>query len=381
MNIKFDVPYNWDPKIIDYYIDYSSKIKMVYGRAEDGFPQWRKTNNNIDLINIKNQVIKLNKNKIPFNYILNWSSHNNKEYDKKYLDSFIDHIKSLKDMGISIVTIGNPFLIEAAKKRVPDIKISVSVMLEIDCLAKLKQILELWIDYITISKTLLKNFDWLEKISNFMKNTDQKCEIMLLANDPCLDYCPYTNYHNNVISHNVFNNIENKSFCRLQCTKQFLIKPEKIIGASFIRPEDLWEYYKHWYSIIKLCDRKQTTDRLIKMSSAYFKRSYDWYLSDIMAPWSNFGKKYPRPKLIEKENINTDWISKYREYLRFSPLIKNKDLNWYLEIWIKNKRYWCSNENCAICWYCENLATKINKKDYEIILSNINNTIDSILYS
>jgi hypothetical protein len=75
-NRKFDVPYNWDTNIIQFYIDNKDYIKMVYGRADDWFPQWRKINNwvHIFLEDIYLQNKKLNKNWIKSNYLLNWTS-------------------------------------------------------------------------------------------------------------------------------------------------------------------------------------------------------------------------------------------------------------------------------------------------------------------
>lgn len=42
--IVFEVPFNGDDELIRAYGEYKDRIAMVYGRAEYGYPQGRKTN-------------------------------------------------------------------------------------------------------------------------------------------------------------------------------------------------------------------------------------------------------------------------------------------------------------------------------------------------
>jgi collagenase-like PrtC family protease len=380
-NIKFDVPYNWDSKIIQFYIDNQERIEMVYGRADDWYPQWRKTNNwvQISLDDIYLQNKKLNENWIKFNYLLNWTSHWNQEYDKEYRKRFINHVKNLRNNWIKIVTIGNLFLLEAVISEVQWIDIAVSVLLEIDSLVKVKTVCQLWVKYIFLSKVLLKNFNALKNINNYISKNYPDIKLFLLANDPCLNQCLYTNYHNETLSLLTWNNKNCNSFCRLQCTKKFSSNTGAIISASFIRPEDLDIYSGYWYNYIKLCDRKQTTNWLKRMFNAYIAKDYNWELSDIMAPWSKYNWKYPQIKEISINNFIKDWLASYRDYIRFTPKINNKHLEWYLKFWIYNKSNWCINEDCDVCWYCQSLANKYitETEDYKILQTNLVNAIKS----
>jgi len=377
-DIKFDVPYNWDTKLIDFYILHKDHIEMVYGRAEDWYPQWRKTSNwpIISLDNIFEQNYKLQKEWILFNYLLNWSSHWNQEYDREYRTKFLNHIKCLRDNWIKLVTIWNLFLLEAVINEVPWINVAASIILEIDNLTKLKTIHRLWVNYIFLSKVLLKNFNALKNINQFNKK-NPKLKLFLLANDPCLNHCAYTDYHNETLSLLTWYNKQCNSFCRMQCTRKFTTDPSAIISASFIRPEDLQLYKSIWYNLIKLCDRKQSTERIIKMFNAYTNESYEWYLFDIMAPWSKHEWVYPDPIKLTEWDFIQNWLGQYRDYLRFSPKIINKDLNWYLNFWLQNKPNWCSNEDCDSCWYCKMLASKVLKSNLDIVRDNLNYWIKS----
>lgn len=167
------------------------------------------------------------------------------------------------------------------------------------------------------------------------------------------------------------------SFCRLQCTRKFSTDIESLISASFIRPEDIKTYEKIWFNYIKLCDRKQTTEWIKNSLNAYIEWQYEWVLSDLMAPWSKYNWVYPKTQEVSVQNFVEEWLNNYRDQLRFSPKINNKDLDWYLDFFIKNKPYWCMNEDCDTCWYCKNIANKCVKNTNIVLQSNLNNAIKS----
>ena len=159
MNNKFEVPYNGDKKIIDLYKVYKDNIGMIYGRADDKYPNGRntKTRKPITLDDITTVVEEVRGENISFNYVLNGNYHNNKEYSQEYRKKFTNHVKDLHKRGVDIVTLGNIFLIEMIKQEVPDMKIFASVTLEVDCLRRLKQLEQIGVDYYCPSKTILKN--------------------------------------------------------------------------------------------------------------------------------------------------------------------------------------------------------------------------------
>lgn len=374
--IMFDVPYNGDPELIQFYIKHKKYIEMVYWRAEDWYPQWRKTNTGkcITLQDIFEENKKLAIEGITFNYLLNGTSHGNQEYDPKYRKKFIKHVRYLKDNGIRMVTIGNLFLLEAVINEVKWINVAASILLEIDSLVKVQTMYDLWVRCIFLSKVILKNFNALKNIHEFnKKHPDLK--LFLLANDPCLNHCLYTNYHNETLSLLTGSNKQCNSFCRMQCTKRFISDPQTIIKSSFIRPEDLLIYSNIWFKLIKLCDRKQTTIWIKNMLRAYIEKKYDGYISDIMAPWSRHNGEYPKTIKIHMLDFIKNGYDSYRDYLRFSPRIKNRDLDNYLDFFVKNKPNWCNNEDCSKCWYCTSVAMKLWLATEKILKMNLTNAV------
>lgn len=353
--IVFEVPFNGDDELIRAYGEYKDRIAMVYGRAEDGYPQGRKTNKApaITLENIFRQAETLRGWGIKFNYLLNGTSHGNREFDKRYRNDFVSHVRSLAANGVEVVTIGNPFLLEVVANEVPGIELFASVLMEIDCLARLKEISKLGVRYVCLSKTLLKNFMALENIS---MHGNVNVEPVLLANDPCLHHCALTAYHNDTLSHLTGGGASCDSYCRLHCTRSFASDRRQIVSASFIRPEDLRVYSGLGYSMFKLCDRKQTTPWIIRTLQSYVREYYDGNLAEIMAPWNRHEGTYDFPRELKKADFESADVSEFRDHLRFMPSIDNRSLDGYLDYWREQKPNGCRDEDCDTCGHCAQVA-------------------------
>ena len=369
---KFEVPYNGDMSILTIYKQYHEHITCVYGKANDNYPEGRNTKHlrSITLSDIKDVINSLNVSNIPFNYILNGNNHSNKEYDKTYRKTFIEFVRQLKGFGCNQITLSNVFLIELIRNEMPEMDIHVSVISEIDNLTRIKHLAKLGVKNIVLSKTLLKNFNGL---ANIHKYKPENVELILLANDPCLHHCAYTQYHNQSLSFFTAQGGDFVNFCRLHCTNDFASDIRKVISASFIRPEDIATYKGIGFLVFKLTDRKQSTSWLENTIKAYVDGRYDGNLSDIMSPWSSYNEQYPFPETLKTLKSNADLVNN-RINLRFSPQINNTLLNGYLDYWKQNKPNGCANENCDNCNYCLQIAQKTCTVDQVWLDTIMNNT-------
>lgn len=377
MGTKFEIPYNGTESILEVYAEFANHIGQVYGRAEDSYPQGRNTTKSqiITLSDIKRVVGILEGVNIPFSYVLNGNNHANREYNKGYRDNFVDFVKYLRDIGVKSIILSNIFLIELIRNSVPDVEVDVSILLEIDNLARIKHLATLGVSRIVLSKTLLKNFQALEAIA---KQCPSNLDLVLLVNDPCLHHCAYTQYHNQALSLFSSKGGEYVNFCRLRCTQDFASDVRKVISASFVRPEDLCHYEDLGYYLYKLTDRKQTTDWIKRALEAYTCRSYKGNLSDIMSPWSCYSGEYPDVQEICEIFDEKDLLCN-RSNLRFSPYIENELMSGYLDFWRERRRAGCANEDCDNCNYCLKIATsacRINKDKMKIIIHNTQRALD-----
>lgn len=353
--ISFEVPYNGDPALIEAYGEFKDRIAMVYGRAEDGYPQGRKTNKipAITLDDIFRQVKTVRGWGIKFNYLLNGASHANREFDARYRREFVSYVRHLAANGVEVVTIGNPFLLEVIANEVPEVELFASVLMEIDCLSRLKEISKLGVRYVCLSKTLLKNFRALKNIS-MLGNTN--VEPVLLVNDPCLHHCALTAYHNDTLSLFTGSGASCDSFCRLHCTRNFASDKRQLVCASYVRPEDLRVYSGLGYSIFKLCDRKQTTPWILRSLRSYVCEHYDGNLAEIMAPWNRHDGTYDFPRELKNTDFETAGADELRDHLRFLPFIDNRGLDGYLDYWLEQKPNGCRDEDCDACGHCAQVA-------------------------
>ncbi len=379
--MKFEVPFNNDPEIIDYYVERKEHIHFVYWKADDWFSSGRKMENKeiISLDELIKLIQKLKGEWISFNYVLNWKTSNNEEFDLDFRKKYVDFVRFLKNSWVDVVSISNPVLIELIKNEIPDIKIFASVILDVKNLVELKQVIDLWVDYVCLSKSLLKNFNALWKMAKYAKS--RNVELFLIANDPCLSQCVMSSYHYDTISSKSIWARSERSYPKMRCTEIFSSSDSSIISSTFIRPEDLEIYEYIWFNNFKLTDREHTTEWNIKAFDSYINRRYEWKLADIMWNWSNRWKKYKKPIKLNSRKFNLDAIKDLKDNMRFVPYIDNRKLDNYLDFWLKYRKDGCANELCEECLYCEKIwkrAIKRNVEERSIVSSNIQKCINKI---
>jgi collagenase-like PrtC family protease len=113
------------------------------------------------------------------------------------------------------------------------------------------------------------------------------CELSLLANDLCLYQCPYRQYHYNLVGHAGQEGHplggEYFDFCQVSCTTEMLSRPEQLIRARWIRPEDLRHYERLGFAKFKLSGRQMPTAWIARMVRAYAARSHRGNLGEILS--------------------------------------------------------------------------------------------------
>jgi hypothetical protein len=138
-----------------------------------------------------------------------------------------------------------------------------------------------------------------------------------------------------------------------------LNNPWKILTTPFIRPEDIHHYEKLGVSEIKLTDRFNSTETLIKKTKAYLDRSYDGNLLDLLSFYlltkeSSFKK---RKLYIPKDKVLGIIDIEKRLKLSSTPelYIDNKKLDGFLDFFIKNNID-CTDRLCDKCNWCKNFS-------------------------
>ena len=137
---------------------------------------------------------------------------------------------------------------------------------------------------IALDRSLNRNLVQLENTVREIKDRYPSIKIELLANEGCIDLCPFKLTHDAQISFSNLglskgnNDLTNKA---LGCHAYFLKNPERFFKSPFIRPEDL-SLYKGLADTVKLCGRTLGTKFLMNCITAYRDTSYDGNLLSLM---------------------------------------------------------------------------------------------------
>ncbi|MCX8131541.1 MAG: U32 family peptidase [Clostridia bacterium] len=375
--MPFSLSTNFDHNLITQVKNFD--IKKIYGKlSRDIFGGGRSSVllPEVSRKHIKEHVEIAHKNGIEFDYLLNSTCINNIEHTKAGLKAVYEELEWLRSIKVDWITVSIPFLIEIIKKAAPEIKIGLSVSAHVDSLEKARHFERMGVDEITLPESLNRNFGLLKKIS---KNIN--CDIRLIATNSCVIGCPYKKYHGNYLSHTSQSNNNASSqllvdMCYLKCTRYILENPVELIKACWIRPEDLQYYEDIGIKNFKLTERNKNTPALLKTASAYYNRSYDGYLSDLLSLADSSHFLSPNFQVIFESGMfsNSSYMDAIKLYSYRKFKIRNQALNGFLEFFV-NEEIDCLNRNCGSeCRYCYkyiNDCLEINEEENRIAMGEI----------
>jgi hypothetical protein len=137
---------------------------------------------------------------------------------------------------------------------------------------------------IALDRSLNRDPARLEKTVREIKNRYPSMKIEVLANEGCMDLCPFKLTHDAQISFSnlglskTTHDLTNRT---LGCHAYFFKNPERFFLSPFIRPEDL-SFYKDIADTVKLCGRTLGSKFLMNCISAYRDASYDGNLLSLV---------------------------------------------------------------------------------------------------
>lgn len=332
---------------------------------------------------LKGHVRSAAKRGIGFNYLINPSCMDNREFTRSGQADLERLLELVEECGATAVTVSLPFLLPIIKKRHPGLKVRVGVYARVDSVPKAKFWEELGADCITLeSISVNRDVAMLKAIRPVVK-----LELQLIANSNCMMYCPLSGQHMVNLSHASQKGHASHGFmidyCALRCSAEKLADPSNYLRSEFIRPEDLDYYIKMGFTSFKILERGAPTAVLAERVRAYSEGHFDGNLLDLIQPygyneqtgaaadWSEnlwkFLKYFFRPgtvntsellklkKLAEKRGLMSamDWDPVY---------IDNRKLDGFLA---GMKEIDCRITDCSTCGYCAawtRTAVTINNK-------------------
>lgn len=216
-----------------------------------------------------------------FNYVLNAPTFDGREKDPEWLRQVGRFLDRLGKAGVSSLTIANEMLLRFARREYPGFRIYLSLIAGVDTVEAARRFEDMGVDVIILSPfTANRDFFSLRAIRAAVT-----CGIELYANIACLSDCRFRDAHycysgrGSRIGGN--DNLTSDPFL-MMCSSMYLTDPMQFLRTPFIRPEDVGVYRDLGINAIKLSDRSETTEFLLKTAKAYLAERYDGNLFDLV---------------------------------------------------------------------------------------------------
>lgn len=178
---------------------------------------------------------------------------------------------------------------------------------------------------LNLDRALNRDLAALKAISQTCRQHFPQVKLTLLANEGCLDRCPFKLTHDAQIAFANTGLIANETHAanqELGCIRELTAHPAELFKSPFIRPEDLHQY-EGMVEVIKLCGRTLGPAFLQRVVRAYAGRRYEGNLLDLMDTMEWLAKRLH----VANEKLPADFFTKLTH----------------------------CDKNCRACSYCQNL--------------------------
>lgn len=310
-----------DAMIHETYGNITLKNDLGSGRSVELLPE-------IDLVDLKEYVQYSQSKGIDFNYTINASHLQNKEFTNKGCLEIIHFLGKLYNIGVRSLTISLPSLMEIIHSSGYDFKIKASVICQVTTPNKARLLRKSGVDKIVVDESLNRDFFKLKQIVDaFGKNSE------VIINSICHKDCTSRMFHYNQISSDSIKLAGETSanYYTHRCLLRRFEHISNLMKLTWIRPEDLHYYTSTGINHFKLQGRHTVVNGdPARTVECYFKESFD---GDLL-------------ELIDMFNPTTN----------FRVAIDNKKLDGFIKPFYQIENFcW---DNCESCGYCETFARK-----------------------
>jgi collagenase-like PrtC family protease len=276
--VKLIIPTTFDSAFLEALGSYP--VGSVYGslsdepgaRAKKWLPQ-------IGEAELEDHMAQCRSKGIGFLYVMNGSCNGNREFTAEGQRWLAERLGWLVEAGAEGVVATNPYVIEMVKRRYPELRVTLSSIVNLDSVDKALFYEELGVETIYLPEYLNRNFKLLRALRKKLR-----CELVPILNLSCLVHCPMRDYHANFISHSseCLDRGCYVDYSLAKCTRIKSASPVEVIKAPWIRPEDLARYEEMGFTCFKLAGREKGTEWILRAVGAYAARKYEGKLNDLV---------------------------------------------------------------------------------------------------
>ncbi len=274
--MQISAPTNFDFMIIG---QLKNKINCTYGSLNNDPKESVLVDYTIPKISfrqLKEYVEYSHSFNIKFNYIMNYPKIDIDEAKISFLDK-------LNEINVDMITASDQNLISFIKKKYP-FKICSSIVCKIDSLERAMVYKNLGCDILCLDYCRNYDLEFIKRIK-----TETKLMVLLLANNICLNACPYKEEH--------FARDGNLEKAAIKCLKLKLKEPGLIKTTGFIHPNDVKKYEEAGVDFLKIGGRTKPAWWIIDCVSAYSSKNYKKNSFRLM---NTFASENKLPKIIKK---------------------------------------------------------------------------------
>ena len=201
-----------------------------------------------------------------------------KEYTPGFERAFLDEVGRLLDLGVDGFVVAVPLLIEMIHRAYPEVPISVSTFARIRTVTQGEFFLRLGASILVIEEAN-RDFALLRGLVR------RGASVEILVNQTCLQGCPFRGHHLNTssLASQPGQPCPALEYPIAECGWEMVQDPRRLVGAIYVRPEDLEVYEDIGISRFKVSGRNKPTGWLVRAASAYAHRTYSGDLLDILS--------------------------------------------------------------------------------------------------
>ena len=236
--------------------------------------------------------------------LINATCYGDKALTQEQRQDYYANLKEMDKAGIlpEIITTTSPYIAFITKKFNASIDRRASVNMRLNSTIAMEYVSDDF-DSFYLCRDLQRDLPTVKMFAEWGKKTGKK--ICMLANSGCLRFCPWQTFHETLLSHNfphIHGEMKALDLPPTLCVGIVQSKQlEEILRASWIRPEELYQY-DPYVSVFKLSTRE--ADRPDLILKAYTSGSFDGDLLQILDPGFSF---FVRPYMFDNKAFPKEW--------------------------------------------------------------------------
>jgi len=322
----------------------------------------------VDRKKLASHVAAVHKAGIRFNYLLNAASMGGMETTASGYRAIRRILDMLCTLSVDSITVTNPVLLQLSKRHNPSLEVKVSAFANVSSPLQARFWVNMGADVITPCPVLLnRELCILQEMASSVK-----AEYQVIANNNCLQSCPFYSTHANLVSHTSQKGHWSRGYmidyCLVNCRTFRLLDPSCYIRGDWIRPEDAQVYESLGMGQLKLVNRSNPTAEIIARVKAYAAGRFDGNLLELVEQGRDF-KLEAKQTLSSKARMARTFVRpllsnplRMKELsglvFPYKPLvhIDNRKLDGFIDFF---RTHSCLGHDCSRCGYCQETARRV----------------------